>query len=162
MSRRRSRRRGSRSRRWLLALLVVGVATYGGLSTAAFSTADVDRQTATDVVDDGNGAHALDVASAVYVNSTSTLVTVTNRLGRSATVTVTLRDDSTHVGDLVVDGATAGNQTSFDLAAGDSQSVKIDVPDDDSLVGETVYFHVDAADPGLDVSASDRSTTVES
>lgn len=162
MSRRRTRRRGSRSRRWLIALLIAGVLTYGGLSTAAFSTADVDRRVSADVVSDANGAHALDVASAVRINSTDTLVTVTNRLTRPVTVTVTLRDDSTHLGDLVVDGNTEGNRTSFDLAAGDSQAVKIDVPDDGSLVGEEVYFHAEAADPGLDVAATNRSATVES
>lgn len=134
---------------------------YGGFSATAFSTGDAARETTADVTTDGSGACSLDAAAAVHVNSTERLVTVTNHLGRPVSVTVTLRDDSTHLGDLVVDGTTAGDTASFDLPESESQRVDIDVPDDSSLDGETVFFHVEATDSGLDVAATDRSVPVE-
>ena len=161
MSRRRTRSRATR-RRWLLGLLLVtGAAVYGGFSASAFSTGDVDRTAAADVTTDDSGACSIDAATAVHANSTERLVAVTNHLGRPVSVTVTLRDDSTHIGELVVDGSHTGDTASFDLSMGETQSVDIDVPDDDSLVGEEAFFHVEATDSGLDVAATDRSVPVE-
>ncbi|PSQ16740.1 hypothetical protein BRD00_09960 [Halobacteriales archaeon QS_8_69_26] len=77
------------------------------------------------------------------------------------TVTVALRSNSTNLGDLVVDGTNHGNEVTFTLGESGTESVKLSVPDDDSLVGETVYFHVNASASGLDVSATDRSVPVE-
>lgn len=133
----------------------------GGAYSAAFSTGATDRGASVDVTSDESGAHGLDVAGSVHVNSTDPMVNVTNRLGRSTTVTVTLADNSTHMGDIVVDGVNEGDQASFSLSAGDTKRIKLDVPDDSSLVGETVYFHVNASGEGLDVSAPDRSVPVE-
>lgn len=165
MRRRRSRRRGRRAGRTvgLLALLLVMgfVAGAGGVHSAAFSTAAGDRASSVDVTTDDSGAHTLDTAGSVHVNSTEPMVNVTNRLGRSTTVTVSLADNSTHMGDIVVDGVNESDQASFSLSSGDTKRVKLDVPDDSSLVGETVYFHVNASDEGLEVSAPDRSVPIE-
>jgi len=133
----------------------------GGVHSAAFSTATADRGSSVDVTSDEVGAHTLDVAGSVHVNSTEPLVNVTNRLGRSTTVTVTLADNSTHLGDIVVDGVDESDQASFSLATGDTKRVDLDVSDDSSLVGETVYFHVNASGTGLDVSAPARRVPIE-
>jgi len=133
----------------------------GGAYSAAFSTGATDRETSVDVTSDESGAHGLDVAGSVHVNSTDPMVNVTNRLGRSTTVTVTLADNSTHMGDIVVDGVNEGDQASFSLSAGDTKRIKLDVPDSKRLVAETVYFHVNASGEGLDVSAPDRSVPVD-
>lgn len=165
MRRRRSRRRGRRTGKaagiLTLALLMGFVAGVGGAHTAAFSTAAADRGSSVDVTSDESGAHTLDVAKSVRVNSTESLVNVTNRLGHSTTVTIALADNSTHVGDLVVDGVGEGDRASFSLPAGDTKRVALSVPDDSSLVGETVYFHANASTEGLDVSAPDRNASIE-
>lgn len=166
MSGRRSRRRGSRSPIPALALVVGAViivaATFGsaGAGSASFDTAQVDRNGAVDVVDDVSAVHGLDTADAVHVNATEPLVNVTNRLDTDVTVTVTLRDDSTHIGDLVVDGTVVGNETSFALAAGATKAVEIEIPNDSTLDTETVYFHVNASGDGIEVTAPDRSVPV--
>lgn len=137
------------------------VAGVGGVHTAAFSTATADRGSSVDVTSDESGAHTLEVAGSVHVNSTESIVNVTNRLGRSTTVTIALADNSTHLGELVVDGVDEGDRASFSLSAGDTKRVDLSVPDDSSLVGETVYFHVNASTDGLDVSAPGRSASIE-
>lgn len=166
MRKRRSRRRGSKPTFPAVVALVVGVLAVfvvfgsGGMATASFTTADAPRTSAVDVTSDELGAHGLDVAAEVSTNSTSTLVNVTNRLGQDVTITVGLRDDSEHIGDLVVDGTVVGNETSFTLTEGAEQTVKIEIPDDTSLADETVYFYVDASASGLEVTAPDRSAPV--
>lgn len=161
----RSRRRGPRSRLPALVLVVgavlVAAAVFGsaGMGTASFDTGRLDRGGAVNVTNDATAAHSLDVADSVSVNATEPLVNVTNRLGTDVTVTVALRDDSTHVGDLVVDDAVDGNQTSFDLAAGATQTVEIEIPDGDLSTG-TVYFHANASGGAVEVRAPDRSTQV--
>jgi len=165
MRRRRSRRRGSQTGAiagLLTLLLLIGfVAGMGGVQSVAFSTATADRGSSVNMTSDEAGAHSLDVAGSVHVNATEPLVNTTNRLGRSATVTVRLADNSTHTGDLVVDGVNQGNETSFSLSEGNTKRVEISVSDNSSLVGETVYFHVEVSDPGLSVSAPDRNVVIE-
>ena len=142
-----------------VALVVVWIGG-GGISAVSFTAGDVQRSAAADVTSDPLGAHAIDAASAVSVNATDPLANVTNRLGRGVTVTVRLRDDSTHVGDLVVDGTTVGNEATFALAQGATETVSIAVPDDSSLATESVYFHVNATASGIDVSAPGRRVEV--
>lgn len=167
MGRRRTRSRsvsGGSALRSVPVVVAVVVAAWtlaGPLGSGATSAADLGRTTGTNVTGDETGAHALDVAAAVQVNRTDPLVNVTNRLGRSVSIEVTLRADSTDIGDLVVGGTDRGNGTSFTLSAGATETVAIDVPDDGSLAGRTVYFHANASDGGLTVSATDRSTQVE-
>lgn len=166
MSKRRSRRRGTRAAFPALVLLAGGVLVIavvfgsGGMATASFTTADAPRNSAVDVTSDELGAHALDVAPSVHINSTGPLVNVTNRLGQDVTITVGLRGDSGHIGDLVVDGSVVGNQTSFTLTEGTERKVEIEIPDDSSLTDEIVYFYVDASAPGIEVTAPDRSAPV--
>lgn len=167
MTGRRSRRRGSRTTIPGLILLAGGIVLIafvlgsGGMGTASFSTADAPRNSSANVVSDESAAHSLDVASTVHINATDPLVNVTNRLGQDVTVTVTLRSDSTHIGDLVVDGTNDGNETTFTLAKQNTKTVKIMIPDDTSLTTETVYLHVYASAPGLEVSAPDRNASVD-
>lgn len=143
----------------LLVAFVLGGASMGATS---FTAGDASRNSGVDVVSDDQGALALDVASAVHVNSTDPLVNVSNQLGQDVTVTVALRDDSDHVGDLVVDGANVGNSTSFALAQGETQTVEIEIPDDESLTDETASFSVDASGTGIEVTAANNSAPVES
>lgn len=161
----RSRRRGTRR---TSAGLAVGVALVclllaggAGVASMAADTATVPRPASVDVTVDASGAHSLDTARAVHVNSTERLVDVTNELDRDVSVTVALRDDVTHVGHLVVDGVDEGNSVTVPLAKGATERVKIAVRDDGSLVGDAVYFGVNATAPGLDVSAPDRSAPIQ-
>lgn len=160
---RRSRRRGSRSNGWLIVagvacvtVLMVGLS----LSAVSYSATNVPRGSTVDVTSDSVAVHTLDTAQAVHVNETSTLVNVTNNLGRQTTVTVALREDSTHIGDLVVDGQNQGNRTSFTLTADATETVAITVPDDSSLTDDVVYFHANATATGLAVGAPNRSAPV--
>lgn len=165
MTRRRRRSRGGRS--WLtpfvvgLVLVVVIGASGVGLKSVAYSSSSTPRATTADVVVDESGVHALDTTQAVHLNSTEALVNVTNHHTREVSVTVSLRDDSTHLGDLVLDGASVGNSATFSLTNTATQTVEIRVPDDGSLDGETVYFHVNASTTSYSVSAPDRSAPVE-
>lgn len=164
MTRRRSRSRGGRS--WLtplvvgLALLLVVGGSGVGFESTAYSSSSTPRAATADVVVDESGVHALDTTQSVHLNSTEPLVNVTNHHTRDVSVTVTLRDDSTHIGDLVLDGSVVGNSTTFRLSATHTQTVELKVPDDSSLDGETVYFHVNASTTAYRVSATDRSAAV--
>ena len=140
----------------LIATLVVGVS----LPSASFSHGKLSRGAGVDVTSDEYAAHALDTAQAVYINDTSDLVNVTNHLGRDVTITVTLRSDSTHVGNLVVDDVNYGNESSFKLIQGATKAVRIQIPDDSSLTDETVYFNVRAVAPGLTVKALGRRAPI--
>lgn len=166
MSRRRSRRRGSSVTLPVLVLFASGVLLVafvlgsGGMGAASFTAGDAARNSAVDVASDDEGALTLDIAPAVHTNSTEVLVNVTNRLGQDVTVTVALQDGSRDVGDLVVDGSNAGNSTTFSLAEGATQTVKIEIPDDSSLTDDTVYFSVDASGTGIEVTTTDNTTPV--
>lgn len=164
MSRRRTRRRGSGpwSALTVVSLLVLaGFLAGGGVDSAAFDSGSASRGTAVDVTLDETGVHSLDTAGAVHVDATEPLVNVTNYLGRQVMVTVALRENSTHVGDLVVDGVDENDEASFSLGRDATETVRIDVVNDSSLAGETVYFHANATAEGLSVSAPDRSVPVE-
>lgn len=164
-SRRRTRRRsGTRSPIVTVsAVLIVVVLVVGvSLPASSFTHGELPRGAGVNVTSDENAALGLDAAQTVYINDTSDLVTVTDQLGSDITVTVTLRDDSTHIGELVVDGEKHGNETSFSLAKGGTETVQIQIPDDSSLTDETVYFHVEATAPGITVKTHDRSAQVSS
>lgn len=164
-SRRRTRRRSeSRSPIITVSAILIVVALVVGVSLPAssFTHGELPRSSGVNVTSDENAALGLDTAQTVYINDTSNLVTVTNQLGNDVTITVTLRDDSTHIGDLVVDGETHGNETSFSLARGSTETVRIQVPDDSSLADENAYFHVRASVSGLTVKALDRHAQVSS
>lgn len=158
----RSRRRGGSGPVRLLAVVLVALfVVASGLGTAAFTTGSLDRASDVDVAADTDGVYGIDLSSAVHTNSTERLVTLTNRLDRDVTVTITLDSASTDRGDLVVGGVNEGNQTSFTLASGNSQRIDVAVPDDDSLVGTTIVFHAEASADGLYVSAENRTVPIE-
>lgn len=158
-SRRRSRPATSLS--VCCGLLLVGVLLLGAsLPSESFTHGELPRNSNVDVTTDENAAQTLDIGEAVYVNDTSPLVNVSNHLGRDVTVTVTIRSDSTHIGDLVVDGTDRGNETSFDLSRDATETVSVAIPDDSSLTDETLYFHVRATAPGLTARAPDRQASV--
>lgn len=157
------RRRSGGTRRWAVCLLAVAgfLAATTVLPAASFDTGEVGRESGLDVADDDGAVQSLDTVTSVRVGETDPLTNVTNNFGRSVTVTVSLRDDATHLGDLVVDGVVVGNRTSFTLDAGATERVSLAVPDDGSLSGEVVHFHVEASATGLSVRTQDRSVTIE-
>lgn len=162
-SRRRSRERAGSygSLTHVCGLLLVGALIVGvSLPSASFSRAEVPRGAVVGVTADENGALGLDRAQAVYINDTSALVNVTNHLGRDVTITVALRTDSTHIGDLVVDDREHGEEASFTLTRGATKSVEMSVPDNSSLTDEVVYFDVTASEPGLTAKSPDREVPV--
>ena len=162
--RRRSRSRGSRSPLWsvvVVAITVLAVAAGGGVEAGAFSTADADRSSSIDVASDPAGVLGIDPAPSARVNATESLVSLTNRLGRSATVTVELRSASVDRGDLVVNGRTEGDRVSMTLGRGESVQIDVSVPDNSSLVGQSIRFDVRGSATGLRVSANDRSVPIE-
>lgn len=161
----RSRRRGRGS--WLgqsvaVGFVVVAMLLATGFGASAFTTGSVDRSSSIDVAGDADGLYGLDTATAVHTNATERLVTVTNRLDRDVTVSVTLDASAADLGDLVVDGTIHGDRASFTLAPGGSRQVDIAVPDDPAIAGETVTFRAEASAAGLYVSAANRSVPVES
>lgn len=144
-----------------LLLLVLSFAFGAGWgATASFTTGRQSRAGAVDVTADETAAFGLGIADSVHINSTDPLVNVTNELGQSVTVSVTLDSESEHIGDLVVDGNTVGNSTSFELAEAQTETVSIEIPDDDTLTSETVYFSASGSGSGLTVSAKNRSVPV--
>ena len=161
---RRRSRRGTNSSTLTCLCLVVAVlalAFGGGLEATAFTTGLVDRQSAVDVVSDRDGALQIGTADHVRINSTTPLVNTTNRLGRSITLTITLRAETADRGDLVVDGVNYGDQVSLSLARAETANVDISVPDDKSLVGTDVRFDVRASASGIQISAADRRVPIE-
>lgn len=160
-SHRRTRRRsGSPVISAVVLVLIIGIVGFSVLPAASYTTSEIGRDASANVVADEKGIHALEIADNVSVGTTSRLVTVTNQLGTDVTVTVTLHDASAEYGDLIVDGVNETNEATFDLAAGTSQAVDIEVVDDSTLDGEQLYFDTSASAPGLSVEATNRSTTI--
>jgi len=161
VSRRHTRSRGP-SGRALTAALVITVlvaVAIGGAGTGAFATADVERGSALPVATDEAGVAGLDVSASVAANDTSRLVTVTNALDAPASVTVSLHENARDDADLVVDGATVGDEATVSLAPGASDSVDVRVASNTTL--DTVAFDVTATgERGVTVSAPDRSATI--
>ncbi len=157
MSRRYSRSRDSLGVVLVAVLILLCLAS--ALPAASFSTAGVDRGVSAGVTDDPNAILGLAISQSVTLGTTDDLVVVTNDLGSDATVTVTLRSDSTGKGDLSVNGVT-GDEVSFDLAAGSSQRVDVVVSADPAYADTQLYFHVSADTAGLDGTVTDRQTTI--
>ena len=162
--RRRSRSRDSGHPLGSAAVVVVAilaVAAGGGVEAGAFSTASLDRTSSIDVTSDPDGTLGVDAAPSVHTNATEPLANFTNRLGRTATVTVELRATSTDRGDLVVNGRNEDDRVSVTLDRGESARIDVSVPDDGSLVGEAIRFDVRGSAAGFQVSINDRSVPIE-
>lgn len=153
----RSRRRGGRPWHVTLALALVAVAVLGSFVPAtSFTTGTVDRGSSVDIVADSDAVLALDISTGLQAGSTQLLVNVSNYLGQSVSVTISLDDGSE--GDLVVGGTNEGDSTTVDLAQNGSQEIDIDVPCD-VPAGETVAFSFDVSGNDLAVSTG-RSADV--
>lgn len=137
----------------LLAALVVAPAVVPG--TASFTAGDVPRSASVDVSRDEDSLLELDAAAAVTAGETDRLVNVTNHFGADATVTVTLRSNST--ADLVYDGTNVGDQTTFTLGPGSTGRVSVAVANGTT---DPVRFDVDASTTGVTVHAPGREVTV--
>lgn len=107
-----------------------------------------DRSSSADVADDAGGLFGLDVAPSVEAGTTSRLVTVTNNVGQTIDVTVTL-DGST--------GTLSNGQGT--LQPGESLEVSIDI-DCDTSAG-TVTFTVDGLADDRFTGSATRSTSID-
>lgn len=154
MGRRRSRSNAS-GYRWtwvviVVALLVVVAPIGPGINTQseAFTSMSSDRGTSANVADDAGGLFGLDVASSVAAGTTDRLVTVTNNVGQTINVTVTL--DGTN-------GTLSNNRGT--LQPGESLVVSTDIacgPDTD-----TVSFTVEGAAGDRFTGNTARSTSID-
>jgi len=154
VTRRPPRRRGARAtsggprgtRRAFLAAGagLVGLAAARG--SGAYTAASFDRGSALPVASDAAGVLGLDVAPSVAAGAESRLVTVTNRAGRPAAVTVTLAET---VGTLSNDAGT--------LASGDSLVVAVEVSCDDAPAAVAFTVEATAAD-GFSAVATRRAS----
>ncbi len=153
--RRRSRRRGDGGGKtwWLVGVtfLVVTGAFGAGLDTGsvAFTSASSERGSSVDVADDSSGLFGLEVAASVEAGTTARLVTVTNRVGQTVDVTVSL-DGTT--------GTLSNGQGQ--LQPGDSRDVLVDVPCGSGL--ESVTVTVSASADSRFTGSATRSTDVDS
>ncbi|MFB6297522.1 MAG: hypothetical protein ABEH56_03265 [Salinirussus sp.] len=154
MGRRRSRSRGS-GNRWLwivvaVTLLVVAAPIWGGADTAseAFTSMSSDRGSSVDVAGDAGGLFGLDIAASVSAGTTSRLVTVTNQVGQTVDLTVTL-DGTT--------GTLSGDQGT--LQPGESLVVSIDVACGSRA--DTVSFTVDGTAEERFSGTTTRSTSID-
>lgn len=160
---RRSRRRGSGAGWPEIGIVVLAglVVLTAGTPVASFSTGQTDRSPAIAVVSDTDAAHALDAQPTLNTGETCRLVTTTNNFDEALTVTVSLADDSTAYGNLTLGNGSEGDEVTFDLAAGDQQQVDLDVKNDSSIDGETVYYRVSATGSTISVVAPDRYATID-
>lgn len=151
--RRRSRKRGGGANMWWilgLTFLVVTGAFGAGLDTGsvAFTSASSERGASVDVAEDNSGLFGLDVAASVQAGSTTRLVTVTNNVGQTINVTVTL-DGTT--------GTLSNNQGT--LQPGESLVVSTDIACDADT--DTVSFTVDGAAGEHFSGNTARSTSID-
>lgn len=89
-SRSRSRTRGQQWPALAVALLIccVLVVAFVVAPSMAFSSGSLDRGSTVDIADDSEGLVGIDVASSVNAGTESRLVTVTNRMDQSLTISV--------------------------------------------------------------------------
>lgn len=154
-----TRRRSRRVLPLTVALLVVLALGASVLPAASYSAANVDRGLSAGVADDPNAMVGLTITENVTVGTTEQLVVVTNGLGTDATVTVSLASGSMSKGNLSANGAT-GDELSFTLAAGGSQTVDVAVANESANVGTDLVFHVTAAGSGVTATVDGRRTTI--
>lgn len=169
MPRNRSRRRRRGPRRagfvsWSLVLLTAILLVGTGVPGVAFDTGSGHRGASIDAVDDIDGAATLNVTSALQEGTDAQcLVQITNHLGKDVTLNVSLRSDSTQLGELQRNddnlGLQKGDSIEFDLADGAAKTVNMNV--DSGTAGNTTYFHVRATASGLSVELNDRNAPIQ-
>lgn len=143
--------------RYVTALVVVG-AVLSGIPAASFTSADLTRGSSATVVDDPTGVLSLDVAASVQKNNRERLVDVTNNLGKTVSVTVTLQDGSQ--GDLYIgSGDTTGSDSvTFNLADGATQTIEVQTTGNPNT---DMYFDVTATATAIDITMNNRFTTIQ-
>lgn len=164
MSRRRDQTRSPYTTTIIVLLtvaIILAAFGYGPTRSASISTENLPRAGSINVVNDTQATTGVAVAEVVHINSTERLANVTNRVGRDATVTIRLRGDSTHLGNLVIAGKNQGNATTFALGHGRTQAVDITILDDESFRGETVYFDIDVSASGFNAAVHGRGVLIE-
>lgn len=168
------RRRGARRRRQqgsrslidvilYLGLVVAVIVALTGPPGAAYTTGQFGRATSIDAVADIDGVVKLNTTSELQEGTNDQcLVRITNYLGKEVTANVSLRNDSTHLGELRREddilGLQRGDTLEFPLADGESKTVFMDV--ETGTAGNTTYFHVTATATGLSVELNDRSAPI--
>jgi len=166
MARRKKRRKGRRGRSPVtkaalvgtLILLVLGVGI--GPPSASFSIGESDRDSSVAVVDDTDGVVTLNKTSELREDSPDNcLVEVTNHMGESTTVTVSLASSSGDLGSLKTDpnGSTA-DSVEFSLGDGATETVYMEVKN--GTAGNTSYYAVEATTPETVATLSDRSSPI--
>lgn len=160
--RRRSRRRSGRTWQLVFAVAVVSLIAFTLTPPSASFSAGTDTSAVgVLVVGDESAIHALSNHSAMKTGETCKLVTVTNNFERTVTVTVSLREGSEAYGNLTLGNGRLGNETSFSLGAGVSETVGLEIKNDTTYDGDDVYFHANASGDGVDVVATDRYSSID-
>lgn len=164
----RSRRRGrDRTASWSVAItlcVAVVLLVGSGVPSVAFETGQSERSPSVDVVEDSGGALGLNVTSALEEGSNDDcLVRLTNHLGQSGTVNVSLRGGSRDLGTLKTETAALGQQSGdsveFSLDDGASNEVSMEVKN--GTAGNTTAFNVSVVAPGLSVALDGRTAPIE-
>lgn len=161
-SRSRSRGRGPRWRVPSVLFVIAVVLLVTAVPTNAVNFGTADRSSSIDVVGDVDGVQKLNVTSELEDGTEGCLVEVTNHLSQDVTVNVSLREDSTSYGTLkasLIDSLASGDSVEFNLAAGDTQTVSMDV--NSGTAGNTTYFHVNSTGPGIYAETLNRSAPIK-
>ena len=143
--RRTTRRSGGRS--WLPTFLVL-CAAFGivlGLNVPAdsFTSVSLSRGTAADVVGDDSGVIGIQQGGA-GTGTTGQLVSLTNRFGGSATVTVRLTGSAADDGTLYVSGVNYGDAATLSgVPENGSRDVDLALQCDDGLVGGNFSYEIE-------------------
>lgn len=156
----RGRSRGSHRSVVVLCLALVVLAGLW-MPTTSYTSALGERSSNIDVVADDEGVLGLNASASVSTGQTDELVTLANRLGADASLTVSLAGESTSTGDLVVDGVNEGDEATFDLAVGANQTVEFETPCDDGLVGQTVTYTVEVSTGTVDGTVTRTADVVD-
>lgn len=151
---RRYARKGLGGRPGLLSIVLALAVLATAVPAASFTLGTHPRPASSNVVDDIDGTLGLDVATSVRQKRVQRLVTVTNRLGVSVSVTVAVTNSNQHV--LYLDGVEQGTQATFTLADGASQQVDVEAHSSEDFV----VFDVTASAADVTVNANGRSVEV--
>jgi len=159
--RRRGARRGPLKNVFLLAVVLILIFGVGS-PTASFSLGEADRGTSVVVTDDTDGVVSLNKTSALKEGTSGgCLVGVTNQIGETASVEVSLSSSSESLGALKTDpnGTVKGNSVEFSLDDGASDTVYMDV--EEGTAGNTTYYSVKMSTSGIEGVLVERSAPIK-